>query len=210
MIRRIAMTLLLAGTAGCATNLQKADRFLAQGQFAEARRFYQIELDQQRKSAELPRWTGREYRFQFSPVASSKAILGVGNVDREMDRPESALYQYSYFIQYCLRHDLKADAEVAEIERWIKESGLGMPITETEYEATKSASKQFASHHMAHPKSSAQPAAVSEPANAAPASARKDMSSGAKKKPAKVAEMAGTQSAKPAEETDHADAPIHW
>lgn len=210
MIRWIAMTLLLAGTAGCATNLQKADRFLAQGQFAEARRFYQIELDQQRKSAELPRWTGREYRFQFSPVASSKAILGVGNVDREMDRPESALYQYSYFIQYCLRHDLKADAEVAEIERWIKDSGLGMPMTKVEIGKPKSASKRVAPQFEAPPEASTPPAMVFEAADAAPPSVRKGTSPGAQEKLAKMAKGASTQSANTAEETDHADAPIHW
>ena len=210
MIRRISMVLLVFWTAGCATTLQKADRLMTQGRFAEARRLYQMEMDQQRKAAELPHWTGREYQYKFNPLSASRAILGVGNAYREEGQADSALYHYSYFIQFCLRHELKVDAEVAEIERWIKDSGLGMPMTEVEIGKPKSASKRVAPQFEAPPEASTPPAMVFEAADAAPPSVRKGTSPGAQEKLAKMAKGASTQSANTAEETDHADAPIYW
>jgi hypothetical protein len=210
MIRRISMALLVALAAGCATNLQKADRLLAQGRFAEARGLYQTELDQQRKAAELPRWTGREYQFRFNPAAASKAILGLGNTEREEGRSESALYHYSYFIQYCLRHGLEADAEVAEIERWIREAGLGMPTTKVEAEKPKPKFPPAAARvKTPSPPEQSEPEAVA-PAKVAPVAVRKAPPPVAQKKPVKAVVAPDEKPAKPEEEAENAYAPIYW
>lgn len=208
MIRRISMALLLLWTAGCATNLQKADRLLAQGRFAEARGLYQMELDEQRKAAELPRWTGREYQFQFNPLAASQAILGVGNAYREEGQTEPALYHYSYFLQFCLRHGLDADAEVAEIERWVKESGLGMPVTEPEPAKPVPAPKRTESRVEESP--AAPPPAAAAKAEAAPVAVRKAPAPAAPKKTAKKADAEEEKPAKPAEKPENEDEAIYW
>lgn len=97
MIFRLAAILMLVLAAGCATNLQKGDKMLAMGRYADARRFYQTELDLQREAAELPRWTGQEYQYQFNARDAAQAILGVGRSFEKQDQPGPALYHYSYF-----------------------------------------------------------------------------------------------------------------
>ena len=55
---------LLAGllAAGCATNLERADRRMAERRYAEARDDYRLALDEQRHEGVTPRWNGKEYQ----------------------------------------------------------------------------------------------------------------------------------------------------
>lgn len=132
MIFRLAAILMLVLAAGCATNLQKGDKMLAMGRYADARRFYQTELNLQREAAELPRWTGQEYQYQFNARDAAQAILGVGRSFEKQDQPGPALYHYSYFTQFALRHGLDAGREIKAIEQWIRESGRPPPKTESD------------------------------------------------------------------------------
>lgn len=196
MMRRVLAILALALAAGCATNLQKGDRMLAMGRFADARRFYQMELDQQRKLAELPRWTGREYQYQFSPREAAQAILGVGRTFEKQGQPDPALYHYSYFTQFALRHGLDAGREIQAIEQWIRESGRTAPKTESD---------EIGVQVLSEPgKPAAPPVPAPAPARKAGAPAAAKPPSAPRTAPAPAA-TAPTQAPKPAKTTEQSE-----
>ena len=105
-------------------------------------------------------------------------------------------------------HGIDADAKVAEIERWVKESGLGMPVTESEPLKPVLASKRAESRvedSLATP-----PPAAPAKAEAAQIAVRKAPAPAAPKKTVQKADAEDKKPAKPAEKPENEDDAIYW
>lgn len=211
MIQRTFIALWLVCAAGCATNLQKADRLMRLGRFADARRFYQTELDQQRRLAELPRWTGREYQDQFNALNSSRAILGVGNSHKDEGRRDAALYHYSYFIQFSLRHRLDSDREIKAIEEWIRDSGIAAPATEVGLRTLFPSTKRVSTSAAVSPDFKADPPPVPPKTVVRPQKPEKKASTpAASQKLARSIDREDEKPKKTTDEYDNADSFVNW
>ena len=111
---------LLLGLAGCATSLEKANRFYSQGNFVKANTYFLRAVDEQKSQAVLPEWNGKGYAYHFSAPVAAAAIFGAGNCARQMQRRNLALYYYFYYVQFVTRHSLDTETQFAEIREYLR------------------------------------------------------------------------------------------
>jgi tetratricopeptide (TPR) repeat protein len=131
MKRGILVALAAALLAGCATELEQGNRMFAAGQYTQARQCYEKALARERARAQLPVWSGNQFRYRFKASDAAQAIVGIGNTYRAERNSARALYYYFYFTQFCLRHELDFGSQIHEVEIYIQELASGTESANT-------------------------------------------------------------------------------
>lgn len=92
--------------AGCATNLERADRLFAEGQYEKASRYYLKEYEKQRESAVLPKWKQNRYYYDFNAKNAAAGMLGAAKSFKAMGKKEQMTLFLARLTAFCQRHEL--------------------------------------------------------------------------------------------------------